>query len=83
MQVTHAERSFEEARELGAEQLSPYEYYAAEARLKEAKVQAAEAEYGNASALSDEAAELANKAIRNTKASRESRGEPTRGGVNQ
>ena len=35
VQVTHAEKSFEEARELGAEEHSPYEYYAAEARLKE------------------------------------------------
>ena len=70
VQVNRAEEAFEEARELGAEQYSPYEYYAALARLKEAKVQAAQAEYGNASDLSDEATEYAEKAIVNAKKSR-------------
>lgn len=70
VQVSQAEEAFEEARELGAEQYSPYEYYAAEVRLKEAKMQAAQAEYGNASDLSDEATEYAEKAIVNAKKSR-------------
>jgi hypothetical protein len=70
VQVTQAEEAFEEARELGAEQYSPYEYYAAEVRLKEAKMQAAQAEYGNASDLSDEATEYAERAIVNAKKSR-------------
>lgn len=70
VQVSQAEEAYEEARELGAEQYSPYEYYAAEARLKEAKVQAAQAEYGNASDLSDEATEYAERAILNSKKSR-------------
>lgn len=70
VQVNRAEEAFEEARELGAEQYSPYEYYAAQARLEEAKIQAAQAEYGNASDLSDEATEYAEKAIVNAKKSR-------------
>lgn len=70
VQVSQAEEAFEEARELGAEQYSPYEYYAAEVRLKEAKMQAAQAEYGNASDLSDEATGYAEKAIVNAKKSR-------------
>jgi len=61
--VNQAEQAFEEARELGAEQYFPYEFYSAEARLKEAKVQAAQAEYGNASDLSHEAREFAHRAI--------------------
>lgn len=82
VQVSQAEEAFEEARELGAEQYSPYEYYAAEARLEEAKVQAAQAEYGNASDLSDEATDYAEKAIVNSKKSRNlSVGAPARVGV--
>lgn len=84
VQVNQAEEAFEEARELGAEQYSPYEYYSAEARLKEAKTQAAQAEYGNASDLSDEATEYAQKAIVKAKKSRSlSIGAPARLGANQ
>ncbi len=63
VQVSRAERNFQEAKELGAERYAPYEYYSAKVRLEEAKRQAAEAEYGNASDLSDEATEFSSKAI--------------------
>jgi Domain of unknown function (DUF4398) len=63
VQVGRAERNFEEAKQLGAENYAPYEYYSAKVRLEEAKRQAAEAEYGNAADLSDEATDFSNKAI--------------------
>ncbi len=70
VQVSQAEEAFEEAKELGAEKVAPYEFYGAEARLKEAREQAAHAEYGNAAKLSDEATALANRAVLLTKNSR-------------
>jgi len=63
VQINQAEENFQEAKELGAERHAPYEYYGAQARIREAHRQAAQAEYGAASDLSDEASELANEAI--------------------
>lgn len=59
-----ASSKVEEARELGAEEYAPYEYYYAQAHLEKAKREAAEADYGDATNLADEAEEYADKAIR-------------------
>ena len=67
VRMNRAERSFEEAQELGAEQHATYEYYSAKARIEEAKRQAAQAEYGPASELSEEAYDYSVKAIHRSK----------------
>lgn len=80
VQVSRAERVFQEAKELGAERHAPYEYYSAKVRLEEAKRQAAEAEYGNAADLSDEATDFSSKAIAIAKKAKEpsQNSEPTK-----
>jgi hypothetical protein len=65
-----AETRLEEAKQLGAEQLAPYEYYYAKAHLEKAMVEAAEAEYGTASDLAQISEEYSAKAV---KLSREAR----------
>jgi hypothetical protein len=74
VQVNRAESSFEEAQALGAEELAPYQYYSAKARLEEARRQAAQAEYGPASDLADEAYDYSVKAINASKAQRKAGG---------
>jgi hypothetical protein len=76
VQVNQAEEDLQEAKELGAERYAPNEFYSAEARLAEAKEQAAQAEYGNASQLSDEASILAESAVVKSKKARDSGGAP-------
>jgi hypothetical protein len=61
--VNAASSKFEEARELGAEQYAPYEYYMAKEHLEKARSEAAEADYGDAADLSQTAEEYAEKAI--------------------
>ena len=63
IEVNAASSKFEEARELGAEQYAPYEYYMAKEHLEKARTEAAEADYGDASDLSGTAEEYADKAI--------------------
>jgi hypothetical protein len=58
-----AEKRLEEARELGAETYAPYEYYMAREHLDKAKLEASEADYGDASRLSGDAERYASKAI--------------------
>jgi hypothetical protein len=70
VRVAQAEKSFEEAKELGAEQSAPYEYYSAEVRIAEAQRQAAQAEYGNAAHLSREARGYSILAIEKAKKSK-------------
>lgn len=67
LRINAASGRFEEARTMGAEQVAPYEYYSAEARLEEARRQAARAEYGTASNLAKEAERYAAKAITKTR----------------
>lgn len=64
--VRRANEHFEQAKAVGAERYSPYEYYAAEARLRQSKQLAAEAEYGSAIKLADQSNDLAEQAIKNT-----------------
>lgn len=66
VRVSEAEEEFKEAEELGAEKYAPFEYYSAKERLKEAKVQAAQAEYGNASTLSLESTDYSREAAEKT-----------------
>ena len=63
VRINRAERDLEEAERLGAARDAAYEYYSAKARLEEARYQAAQAEYGPASKLSNDADDFAVKAI--------------------
>jgi hypothetical protein len=62
--VNAASNKLEEAKELGAEKLAPYEYYFASEHLKKARTEAAEADYGDAIDFAEIAEEHAEKAIR-------------------
>lgn len=62
MKVNSAEERFIQAKQMGAEQLAPFEYYGAQVRLNESKRQAAEGEYGNAAKLAEESDELSFRA---------------------
>jgi hypothetical protein len=53
----------EEARAMGAEQLAPYEYYYAKEHLRQAQIEAAEANYSDAINYAETAEEYANRAI--------------------
>jgi hypothetical protein len=61
--VNGAASRIEEAREIGAEQLAPYEYYYAKSHLEQAQVEASEGNYGDATTYADAADEFAGKAI--------------------
>jgi len=61
--VNAASSRVEEAREIGAEQLAPYEYYYAKAHLEQAQVEASEGSYGDAADFAEEADTFASKAI--------------------
>ncbi len=64
IKATAASRNLEQAREMGAETLAPYEFYYAEEHLKKAQMEASEADYGDARQLAAESNEYALKAIR-------------------
>lgn len=72
--VTGAAGRLAEAREMGAEQLAPYEYYYAKAHLEQAQVEAGEASYSDAAKFAATADEYALKAIEATKAKRRGEG---------
>jgi hypothetical protein len=57
-----------EAREVGAEQLAPYEYHYAREHLRQAEVEAAKAAYSDAAAFAETAEEYAQKAIEKARA---------------
>lgn len=65
--VTAASGRLAEARQMGAEQVAPYEYYYAKAHLEQAQVEAAEASYSDATRFAETADEYAQKAIEATK----------------
>lgn len=64
IQASSAEAKVEEARQLGAERLAPYEYHYAREHLDKASTEAAESDYSDAINLAEEAEEYADKAIR-------------------
>ncbi|MBI3202505.1 MAG: DUF4398 domain-containing protein [Myxococcales bacterium] len=63
-QANSAASRLEEARELGAEKLAPYEFFYAQQHLEKAQEEAASADYSDASNLAEVAEEYADKAIR-------------------
>jgi len=64
IQATSASGKLEQARELGAEQSAPYEYFYAKEHLQKAQSEAAEADYSDAVNLAEASEEYAEKAIR-------------------
>ena len=68
--VNAATSKLEEAKEIGAEQLAPYEYYYAKEHLAKAQREAAEADYGDAAELASISEEYALKAIKIARANR-------------
>ena len=63
LRVNAASVRLEEARTAGAEQIAPYEYTLAKEHLDKAMSEAAEADYGDAFNLANEAADYADQAI--------------------
>ena len=64
IQANSASSKLEEARELGAEQYAPYEYFYAKEHLQKAQTEAAEADYSDAVDLAEASEQYADKAIR-------------------
>ena len=61
--INAAEARLEQAREMGAEKQAPYEYYYAREHLREARIHASEASYGDAANFAETAENYAQKAI--------------------
>jgi len=61
--INAAQARVEQARQMGAESSSPFEYYYAREHLREAQLQAAEASYGDAATFAETAETYAQKAI--------------------
>jgi len=74
VKANSASGKLEEARELGAEQYAPYEYFYAKEHLQKAQTEAAEADYGDAVDLAEASEEYASKAIRLTREARRGAG---------
>jgi hypothetical protein len=72
--ASSAAARIEEAKELGAEQLAPYEYYYAKAHLEQAQEDSSEAAYSDAVNYAETAEEYAEKAITLAKAARKASG---------
>lgn len=72
--INSVESKVEEAKEVGAETASPYEYYSARERVEKAKEEASKASYSDAINLLDEAEEYADKAIQQAAAVRKGAG---------
>lgn len=70
--VAAAESRVEQARVLGAETAAPFEYYYAAEHLRQARIEAAEASYGDAAEYADTAERYAQKAIDTITAARKS-----------
>ncbi len=64
IQVNGAASKVAQAKELGAEQLAPYEYYYASEHLTKAMSEAAEGDYSDAKEFAEVAEEYADKAIK-------------------
>jgi hypothetical protein len=68
--ASSASAQLEEAKEVGAEELAPYEYYYAKAHLDQAQIEASSASYSDAILYAETAEEYADKAIELSKAAR-------------
>jgi predicted S18 family serine protease len=64
IRANSASGKLEQARELGAEQSAPYDYFYAKEHLQKAQSEAAEADYSDAVNLAEACEEHAEKAIR-------------------
>jgi hypothetical protein len=64
VQISAASSKLEEARELGAEQYAPYEYWYAFQHIEKAQSEASEADYSDAVNLAEIGEEYADKAIK-------------------
>jgi hypothetical protein len=64
VQISAASSKLEEARELGAEQYAPYEYWFAFQHIEKAQSEASEADYSDAVNLAEIGEEYADKAIK-------------------
>lgn len=69
-QAGAAQQRLAEARELGAEELAPYEYYSAQAYLEKAESEAATADYGDAKQLAATSEDFSTRAIELSRAAR-------------
>jgi hypothetical protein len=72
--ASSAASKIEEAKELGAEQTAPYEFFFAKAHLEQAQVDASEAAYSDAVNYAETAEEYAEKAIALAKAANKAAG---------
>ena len=63
VQINAAETRVEKARQMGAEQKAPFEYYYAAEHLRQAQVEAAEASYSDAATYAETAETYAQRAI--------------------
>ena len=72
--ASSANSRLEEAKELGAEQLAPYEYYYAKAHLEQAQIDSQEASYSDAINYAGNAEEYADKAVNLSNAARKASG---------
>jgi hypothetical protein len=63
VEVNAAQARVEQARQLGAEHAAPYEYYYATEHLRQARLEASEASYGDAAGYAETAETYAQKAI--------------------
>lgn len=70
MTMNAAEARLEQARAMGAESSAPYEYYYAREHLRQARIHAAEASYGDAATFAETAETYAQKAIDHVSASK-------------
>jgi len=61
--VNAAQSRLEQARQMGAEQQAPYEYYFAREHLRQAQLEASEASYSDAAGYAETAELYAQKAI--------------------
>jgi hypothetical protein len=74
VRINSVEAKVEKAKELGAEENAPYEYYSAKERVEKAREEAARADYGDALDLIDEAETFADHAIKQSSAVRKGAG---------
>jgi len=72
--INTVEGKVEQAKEVGAEQYAPYEYYSAKERVLKAREEASRADYGDAIDLLEEAESFAEKAIAQARAVRKGAG---------
>lgn len=73
--VSAATARLEQARQMGAEQAAPYEYYFAREHLRQAQVEAADASYGDAAGFAETAEIYAQKAIDRIQAQKRGEGQ--------